>query len=130
MKFALTVYDDEARFAALDEAAQQAEVDEYWRLEDAAAEAGVLITSQALQPSEATRSVRIREGEVLLTDGPFAETKEQLGGFYLLECSSADEAIEWASKVPGARHGRVEVRPVAEFERSEGSSAPAAAERA
>jgi hypothetical protein len=130
MKFALTVYDDEARFAALDEAAQQAEVDEYWRLEDAAAEAGVLITSQALQPSEATRSVRIREGEVLLTDGPFAETKEQLGGFYLLECASAEDAIEWASKVPGARHGRVEVRPVAEFERSEGSSAPAAAERA
>jgi hypothetical protein len=130
MKFALTVYDDEARFAALDEAAQQAEVDEYWRLEDAAVEAGVLITSQALQPSEATRSVRIREGEVLLTDGPFAETKEQLGGFYLLECASAEDAIEWASKVPGARHGRVEVRPVAEFERSEGSSAPAAAERA
>ena len=128
MKYLLAIYHDEARWPGLDEAAQEAEIDEYWRLDDEATSAGVFLASQALEPSESTRSVRIREGEVIVTDGPFAETKEQLGGFYLLECGSADEAIEWATKVPAARSGRVDVRPVLEFERSD--STPAAAERA
>jgi hypothetical protein len=59
--------------------------------------------------------VRVRDGERELTDGPFAETKEQLGGFYLLECKDLDEAVEWAAKIPGASTGSVEVRPVMDF---------------
>ncbi len=130
MKYLLAVYHDEDRWPALDEEAQQAEINAYWRLDDEATDAGVFIASQALEPSEATRSVRIREGEVVVTDGPFAETKEQLGGFYLLECESADEAIEWATKVPAARSGRVDVRPVVEFERPADTAAATAAEGA
>jgi hypothetical protein len=73
--------------------------------------------------------VRVRDGERMLTDGPFAETKEQLGGFYLLECNSLDEAIDWAAKIPGARFGSVEVRPVMNYEGSgaEGAQQSAAA---
>ena len=129
MKYLLAIYGDEARWPELDDAAQAAEIDEYWRLDDEATAAGVFIASQALEPSQSTRSVRVREGEVMVTDGPFVETKEELGGFYLLECESAEEAIEWAAKVPAARSGRVDVRPVIEFERPERSPA-AATERA
>jgi hypothetical protein len=125
VKYVLAIYDDEARWPALDQEAQAAETDEYWRLDDSATEAGAFIASQALEPSESTRSVRVREGEVIVTDGPFAETKEQLGGFYLLECETAEEALEWAAKVPAARSGRVDVRPVMEFERPEPSPAEA-----
>jgi hypothetical protein len=126
VKYLLAIYDDEARWPELDEVAQAAEIDEYWRLDDAATAAGVFIASQALEPSDSTRSVRVREAEVVVTDGPFAETKEQLGGFYLLECESAEEAIEWAAKIPAARSGRVDVRPVIEFERpADAATAPA-----
>jgi hypothetical protein len=130
VKYLLAIYDDEARWPELDEAAQAAEIDEYRRLDDAATAAGVFIASQALEPSESTRSVRVREGEVLVTDGPFAETKEQLGGFYLLECESAEEAIEWAARIPAVRSGRVDVRPVIEFERPANAPAATEAERA
>jgi hypothetical protein len=130
VKYLLAIYYDESRWPQLDEQAQQAEIDEYWRLDDEAAAAGVFIASQALEPSESTRSVRVRESEVMVTDGPFAETKEQLGGFYLLECESADEAVEWATKVPAARSGRVDVRPVMEFERPADASATTAVKRA
>ena len=74
--------------------------------------AGVFKAGDALQNTETATSVRIRNGERQLTDGPFAETKEQLGGYYLLECDSLDDAIEWASKIPSARFGTIEVRPV------------------
>ncbi len=77
---------------------------------------GVRLVGSRLRPVEGATTVRVRDGEVLLTDGPFAETKEQLGGFYLFECPSLDEAIEWAAKIPGARHGSVEVRPVMDYE--------------
>jgi hypothetical protein len=70
----------------------------------------------ALEPTTVATSVRVREGEVLTTDGPFAETKEQLGGFYLIECDNLDQAIEAASRIPAARGGTIEVRPIAEFD--------------
>jgi hypothetical protein len=126
VKYVLAIYDDEARWQNLSEEAQRVETDEYWQLDDEATEAGVLITSQALEPSASMRSVQVREGEVLITDGPYAETKEQLGGIYLLECESLEEAIEWAAKVPAARYGRVAVRPVHEFERDEAAAASTA----
>ena len=69
----------------------------------------------ALQPTATATSVRVRDGERLVTDGPFAETKEQLGGYYLLECKDLDEAIEWAARIPGAQTGTIEIRPIMEF---------------
>jgi len=69
-----------------------------------------------LQPIATATSVRVRSGETLTTDGPFAETKEQLGGYYMLDCENLDEAIKWASKIPGAKDGTIEVRPIWEFE--------------
>jgi hypothetical protein len=76
---------------------------------------GVLQGGERLQPVTTATTVRVRDDEVLTSDGPFAETKEQLGGFYLVECKDLDEAIEVAAKIPGARHGSIEVRPVWEM---------------
>ena len=70
---------------------------------------------ERLQPAATATTVRVRDGEVLTSDGPFAETKEQLGGFYLVECKDLDEAIEVASRIPGAKHGSIEVRPIWEM---------------
>ena len=76
------------------------------------AEAGVLIDCGPLQPASASTTVSVRDGEVLLTDGPAAEIKEHFGGFTLVECADLDEALKWAARVPTASDGRVEVRPV------------------
>ena len=78
-------------------------------------ESGHCIASEALQSVQTATTVRMRNGKVSITDGPFAETKEQLAGFYLVDCKDLDEAIEVASKIPGAAHGSVEVRPVWEM---------------
>lgn len=77
--------------------------------------AGVLLGGEALQPTSTATTIRIREGQRTTTDGPFIETKEALGGYYVLDCADLDEAIAWASKIPGARHGAVELRPILEF---------------
>lgn len=76
---------------------------------------GVLIAAEALQPTETATTVRVRNGKVSVTDGPFAETKEQLAGFYLVDARDLNEAIQMASKIPPAREGSVEVRPVREL---------------
>lgn len=84
----------------------------------AMAEAGVLVDSAPLQPAGSATTVRVRDDEALLTDGPYAELKEQIGGYYMLECADLDEALGWALKIPAARIGTVEVRPVIEVQRS------------
>ena len=116
MRFLLTIYDDERRWASVDEEAMQAEIDAYWALDNEATAAGVFVDSAGLYPTEVARTLRIRDGEQSVTDGPFAETKEQLGGYYLLECGSIEEALEWAAKVPAAATGSVEVRQVMDYE--------------
>jgi hypothetical protein len=73
---------------------------------------GVLRAGEQLRPATAATTVRVRDGEVLVADGPFAETKEQIGGYYVVDCRDLDEAIEVASMIPGARHGTIEVRPI------------------
>lgn len=78
--------------------------------------AGILLGGNALEAVSTATSVKVRRGQPELTDGPFAETKEQLGGYYLLECKDLDEALEWAAKIPSARYGTIEVRPVMTFE--------------
>ena len=73
------------------------------------------MTADRLRPTSAASTVRIRNGETLITDGPFTETKEQLGGYYVLECENLDEALAYAAKIPAAEHGSIEVRPVWEM---------------
>ena len=91
---------------------RQAVFGEYIAFTNEVREAGALVSADPLQPTSTATTVRARDGETLTTDGPFAETKEQLGGYYIVEADSIDEAIEWASKIPSARGGSIEVRPV------------------
>jgi hypothetical protein len=88
--------------------------EEYQRFNETHGARGVLRGGAELQPTDTATSVRVRSGEVLLTDGPFAETKEQLAGYYVVECETLDDAIEIAAAVPGARSGTVEIRPQVE----------------
>jgi hypothetical protein len=118
MRYLLSIYGDESQRVAMtaeDGARVMAAYDAFDR---EARAAGVLVDGAGLQPTPTATTIRVRDGERLITDGPFAETKEQLGGFYLLECKDLDEAIEWAAKIPGAQHGSVEVRPEMDYERA------------
>jgi hypothetical protein len=76
------------------------------------AKAGVMVFSEGLQPTATATTVRVRDGKTLTTDGPFAETKEQLGGVWVFECKDLDEAIGWAARIPQAQNGSVEIRPL------------------
>ncbi|MBL8155945.1 MAG: YciI family protein [Anaerolineae bacterium] len=76
---------------------------------------GAFVSAEALHPTNAATTVRVRDGKRVTTDGPFAETKEQLGGFYIVNCKDLDEAIELASHIPGAASGSIEIRPVVDF---------------
>jgi hypothetical protein len=88
---------------------------------------GAYIAAEALQPTPTATTVRVRDGQTLTTDGPFAETKEALGGFYLIDARDLDEAIELAAKIPGARDGSIEVRPIWETGSGASESVPAEA---
>lgn len=91
-------------------------VQQYAEFEQKAQQEGISISGNALEPVSTATSVQLRDGKKVVTDGPFAETKEQLGGYYLFDCENLDEATEWASRIPSARYGTVEVRPVMVFE--------------
>jgi len=112
MKYLLSIYERETDWAAIPEEEKGALFGEYMALSDELAAAGKLIASEPLQPVATASTVRVREGKTLVTDGPFAETREQLGGFYLIEAESLDEALAVAARIPGSRTGSVEVRPV------------------
>jgi len=85
---------------------------DYQSATQAMATAGVLVDSGPLQPPSAATTLRVRDGEALLTDGPFAELKEQIGGYYVLDCADLDEALRWAATIPAASFGCIEVRPL------------------
>jgi len=87
-------------------------LEKYMAFGQEARAAGVNLGGNELAPVSTATTVRVRDGETLVTDGPYAEAKEQLGGYFLLECASIDEAVEWAAQIPGAASGAVEVRPV------------------
>ncbi|WP_293748762.1 YciI family protein [uncultured Paraglaciecola sp.] len=89
---------------------------QYQAFDEQAEKAGILLGGNALEAVSTATSVRVRNSKSELTDGPFAETKEQLGGYYLFECKNLDEALEWAAKIPSARYGTIEVRPVMVFD--------------
>jgi hypothetical protein len=115
MKYLLMIYSDQAQDAARSKQELDQEMNEYWAYDEAAAKAGVKQGGEALHPTTSATTVRVRDGKTLATDGPFAETKEQLGGYYLLDCKNLDEAIQWAAKIPTARSGSIEIRPVVDF---------------
>lgn len=115
MRYMLLIYGDEKLNPASDSADAQDMMPAYAAFTDDVQKAGVLRGGDALQPIATATSVRVRDGKRLTTDGPFAETKEQLGGFYILDCKDSDEAAAWAARIPGAKNGTVEVRPIMEF---------------
>ena len=88
---------------------------EYFSYTEELRRAGAYVAGDALQPTDTARSVRVRDGERTVTDGPFAETREVLGGYYLVDVESEEEALEWAAKIPSARFGTIEVRRIVVF---------------
>jgi hypothetical protein len=116
MKYLLTIYADESRYSSMTPADSAAMMEAYGTFGADAQAAGVLLGGEGLQPTATATTVRVRDGETLLTDGPFAETREQLGGYYLLDCADLDEANRWAARIPDANGGAVEVRPVMDYE--------------
>jgi hypothetical protein len=112
MHYMLLIYTPEEYWANRSDEDRAAMSQEYFAVTQAMRDAGAFVAGDALQPIATATTVRVSAGDALTTDGPFAETKEQLGGYYLLDVESLDEALEWAAKIPAARHGSVEVRPV------------------
>ncbi|MGE3805971.1 MAG: YciI family protein [Gemmataceae bacterium] len=115
MKYMLLCYDDEKAWQELGEAAHKAAIAEAVALTHELNDKGQYLLASPLQPVATATSVRLREGKPLVTDGPFAETREQLGGFYLIEADSIDDVIAIARRHPGARLGTVEIRPLYEL---------------
>ncbi len=110
MKYLLLIYENEKRWA---KGYEKQEIEEYGVF--GKEHADLIKGGNALKPTSTATTVRVREGKRLTTDGPFAETKEQLGGFYLIEAGGLDEAIDVAGKIPAARYGAIEVRPIMTF---------------
>ena len=115
MKYMLLCYDDERAWEEAGEAALHQAMDEAVQLTHELHARGQYIISAPLQPVATATSVRVRDGKRLVTDGPFAETREVLGGFHLIDVKDVNEAIDVAARHPGARNGTVEVRPVMEI---------------
>ena len=110
MKYVALIYADPNGSEEVPESEQQRIMEQYMAL----AREPVTVGGDQLQDADTATTVRVRDGETLTTDGPFAETKEQLGGYYLVDCGSLDEAIEFAARIPAAERGAVEVRPLVE----------------
>jgi hypothetical protein len=116
MRYAFTIYGDESQRASATEEEQLATSQAYGAITQEMQEKGVLVAGEGLYPTQTATTVRVRGGDRDVTDGPFAETKEQLAGFYVLDVKDLDEAIQWAEKIPGSRFGSVEIRPVMVFD--------------
>jgi hypothetical protein len=116
MKYLLTIISDESQWANATPRELQEMMSAYDAYTREVTAAGVMLGGEGLSPSSTATTVRVRHDEVVTSDGPFAETREQLGGYYLLDCSTEEEAIGWAARLPGARYGAIEVRPVMDYE--------------
>lgn len=111
MKYMCLIYSDPALTPQMGEKMNAA----YFDLNRRMKEAGVMVAGDALQPTATATSLRKRQGKVETMDGPFAETREHLGGYYVIDCPDLDQALHWAAQIPGAEHGTVEVRPLVVF---------------
>ncbi|QBD76415.1 YciI family protein [Ktedonosporobacter rubrisoli] len=116
MRYLLLIYGDQAEHAKLAQEKLGAEYEAYMAFGEEVRQRGVHIDNNALMPISTATTVRVRAGKTLIADGPFAETKEQLGGYYLLNCKDLDEAIEFAAKIPAAIDGSIEIRPIMELD--------------
>lgn len=117
MQYLLLIYIDPALYANMDPAESKETMDAYWKLDDDARAAGVLLSSNALYGHEQTSTLKVRGGDRIVSDGPFAETKEVLGGYYLVDVPGLEEARYWAAQIPDAKRGTIEIRPIVNFER-------------
>jgi hypothetical protein len=115
MRYLLLIHDEEKIFNDMPPEKMQELMAAYGKFHQDLDASGSLQASARLRPVATATTVRVRKGEAVTTDGPFAETKEQLGGFYLIDVKNLDEAIRWASKIPSAKLGCVEVRPIWEM---------------
>ncbi len=115
MRYLLLIYSNEATDAQMSQETMASEYEAYNAFTAEIQQKGVLNSGEALMPTNTATTVRVQSGKVLTTDGPFAETKEQLGGYYLLDCKDIDEAIAFATKIPAVAHGSIEIRPVMVF---------------
>ena len=115
MKYLCLIYDDEKKAVTMSKADLDALMSDYFAFTEDIKKSGHYQAGEALQPVQTATSVRIRNGKLSTTDGPFAETKEQLGGFYMIEAKDLNEAIQIAAKIPSAKTGTIEVRPVEVF---------------
>lgn len=125
MQYALLIYSEEPS-QEIPEEATAAEFEEYNVFTQHLRDRGAMLGGDALQSTATATTVRVVDGRTITTDGPFAETKESLGGFYLVEAADLDEAIAYAAMIPGAKHGSIEVRPVWDYGVASGAEEPAA----
>jgi hypothetical protein len=116
MRYMLLLFGDESSWANMSEEEGAAVMAAYDRYYEEATKAGVFVSGEGLQPTATATTMRIVGGERVLSDGPFAETKEQLGGFYVLECKDLDDALAWAERCPASGNGAIEIRPVIDYE--------------
>ena len=117
MKYLCLIYEDRFAGKTLPQAEIEKAMKEYWSFEDSIKQSGHYLGSNALEDTTTATTVRMRNGSLSATDGPFVETKEQLGGYYLIEAKDLNDAIRVASRIPSAKWGAVEVRPVHEYSR-------------
>jgi hypothetical protein len=112
MQYMLLIYSNEAAMASASESAKSEMMAAYGAYTQAMVQAGALVAGDRLRPTSASTTVRTTDGKTQVLDGPYAETKEQLGGYYLIEAPDLDAALAWAERCPGASHGVIEVRPI------------------
>jgi hypothetical protein len=117
MQYLLMIYTNEVEYARRDAATTQRTLAEYQAFTQSIVQGGNFKAGDRLQPTSTATTVRVRDGKMLTTDGPFAETREQLGGYYLIEAKDLDTAIGIAARIPGARDGSIEVRPIWVYEK-------------
>jgi hypothetical protein len=119
MKYLCLIYEDERNWTKMPKEQSEAVMGEYFSFTDGIRKSGHYIGGEALQPTQSATTVRVRNGKISTTDGPFAETKEQLGGYYLINAKDLNDAIQVAARIPSARFGEVEVRPIMEFDQQQ-----------
>jgi hypothetical protein len=112
MRYICLIYEQESLWAKMSQAEKETVFADYYRFQDDINKSGHYVAGDPLEPTHTATTVRVRNGKTQTTDGPFAETREQLGGYYLIEAKDLDEAVAIAARIPGARLGSIEVRPV------------------
>jgi hypothetical protein len=126
VKYLCLIYDEEKQFATMNKSDMDAMMGEYRQFGEDIKKSGNHVAGAQLQPIHTATTVRIRNGKISNTDGPFAETREQLGGFYLIEARDLNEALKIAARIPSARTGSIEVRPLVDHAASQAQSAQTA----